>query len=72
LLGTKIYEKEFPFKKFTPIKNKHATTHERRRTSNGIWKLEKAFMKDLLEAYPKPKCNHNHRYFIEKNDRQAV
>jgi predicted transcriptional regulator len=32
------------------------TTNERRRTSNGTpLKLEKAFMKDLLEAYPKPK-----------------
>jgi hypothetical protein len=36
---------------FPEIKNKHATTNERRRTSNGTpLKLEKAFMKDLLEA----------------------
>jgi hypothetical protein len=49
-------KREYPFKKFTPKKNKHATTNERRRTSNGTpLKLEKAFMKDLLEAYPKPK-----------------
>jgi hypothetical protein len=34
LLGPNL-RKGIPFKKFTPIKNKHATTHERRRTSNG-------------------------------------
>jgi hypothetical protein len=51
----KIYEKEFPFKKFTPIKKKHATTHERRRTvMEHLLKLEKAFMKDLKLPKPKP------------------
>jgi hypothetical protein len=37
-----------------------------------LLKLEKAFMKDLLEAYQNQTCNHNHRYFIKKNDRQAL
>jgi hypothetical protein len=31
--------------------NKHATTNERRRTSNGTPLETRAFMKDLLEAY---------------------
>jgi predicted transcriptional regulator len=31
-----------------------------------LLKLEKAFMKDLLEAYQNQTCNHNHRYFIKR------
>ena len=34
-----------------------------------LWKLEKAFMKDFLEAYPKPKpATTTVATFIEKND----
>jgi hypothetical protein len=48
-------------------------TNERRRTSNGTpLKLEKAFMKDLLEAYPKPKpATTTIATLLKKNDRQA-
>lgn len=30
-------------------------THSEEQLMEHLWKLEKAFMKDLLEAYPKPK-----------------
>jgi len=34
-----------------------------------LWKLEKAFMKDLLEAHPDPKTSHNNCcHIVKKND----
>lgn len=50
-------KKEYPFKKFTPNKknNMQQLTNAEEQVMEHLWKLEKAFMKDLLEAYPKPK-----------------
>ena len=50
-------KKEYLFKKFTPNKkiDMQQLTNAEEQVMEHLWKLEKAFMKDLLEAYPKPK-----------------
>ena len=36
-----------------------------------LWKLEKAFMKDLLDAYPRSQtCNNHYRNTVKTYDRQ--
>jgi hypothetical protein len=47
----KIYERN-SHSKFTPIKiNMQQLTNAEEQVMEHLWKLEKAFMKDLLEAY---------------------
>jgi predicted transcriptional regulator len=46
--------------------NMQQLTNAEEQVMEHLWKLEKAFMKDLLEAYQNKTCNHNHRYFIKR------
>jgi hypothetical protein len=50
LLGTKIYEKEFPFKKFTQLKiNMQQLTNAEEQVMEHLWKLEKPSWKTCLK-----------------------